>query len=370
MVESMAKEDYYEVLGVSKSADASQLKSAYRKAALKYHPDRNPGDKAAEDRFKVISEAYEVLSDARKRQIYDQFGHQGLSGQGFHASSAEDIFSQFGSIFEDFFGFGGGGGARRSRAQRGSDLRYDLELEFKEAVFGAEKEIEFERDVECSPCSGSGAKPGSQPITCSGCQGAGQVRRNQGFFSVAMTCANCEGTGTIVKDKCGECHGSGRGSEKRKLSVKVPAGVDTGLKLRVTREGEGGAKGGPSGDLYVVLHVQESERFIRDGVDLILKQPISFCQATLGAQIEIETLEAKKKITIPAGTQFGHRIPIPGEGVPSLRGGARGDLFVQLEVVIPKKLGKQQRELLEKYAELEHEEVKHQGQGFFQRIFE
>lgn len=366
----MSKRDYYEVLNVGREADASKIKAAYRKAAMKYHPDRNPDNAEAEEKFKEVSEAYEVLSDSQKRQIYDRFGHQGLAGQGYSGpQDASDIFSQFGSIFEDFFGFSGGGGG--SRARRGSDLRYDLELDFKEAVFGIEKEIEFERHVDCSPCGGSGATPGSGSTNCTTCGGAGQVRRNQGFFSVAVTCPSCKGEGSIIKDPCKKCRGNGRAVEEKKISVKVPAGVDTGLKLRVSSEGEGGQNGGPSGDLFVFLHVKESKQFIRDGVDVIFKQPVSFVQASLGCELEVETLEGEKQsISIPAGSQHGNQISISGSGIPHIRGAGRGDLIVQLEIVIPKKLSKDQRELLEKYAALSNEEFSKNSQGFFQRIFD
>lgn len=365
----MSKQDYYEVLSVSRDASASEIKSAYRKAALKFHPDRNPGNAEAEESFKAASEAYEVLSDDQKRQIYDQFGHQGLSGQGYSGPrDASDIFSQFGSIFEDFFGFGGGGG--RTRARRGADLRYDMELEFRDAVFGTEKDIEFEREMSCSPCKGSGSEPGSTPATCTTCGGHGQVRRNQGFFSVASTCPACHGEGSIIRNPCLKCKGKGRTLEKKTLSVKVPAGVDNGLKLRIGGEGEGGSQGGPAGDLYVVLYVKESEFFRRDGVDLILKQPVSFVQAALGCKLEIATLEKKETIVVPTGAQYGHRITVPGAGVPHIRGVGRGDLHVELDIKIPEKLSKEQRELLEQYAALSQEEVQKGSQSFFQRIFD
>ena len=365
----MAKQDYYEVLNLDRSASAADIKSAYRKAALKYHPDRNPGDTEAEEKFKIASEAYEVLSDDQKRQIYDRFGHQGLSGQGYSGPrDASDIFSQFGSIFEDFFGFSGG--SSRSRARRGADLRYDLNLDFKEAVFGTEKEIEFDKEVQCDACDGSGAKPGSAPVTCHTCDGAGQVRRNQGFFTVAVTCPTCHGEGTLIKDPCLKCSGKGRVFERKKISVKIPAGVDTGLKLRVSHEGEGGGNGGPAGDLYVVLHVNESEDYHRDGVDVVYRQPITFVQAALGSKVKVPTLDGEETVSIPAGSQFGHRITIPGAGVPHIRGVGRGDFYVQLDIQVPKKLSKEQRELLEKFAAISNEEVAKGNQGFFQRIFE
>ena len=366
----MAKQDYYEVLNVNRNASAAEIKAAYRKSALKYHPDRNPGDKEAEEKFKAASEAYEVLSDENKKQIYDRFGHQGLSGHGYSGPrDTSDIFSQFGSIFEDFFGFSGGGQGG-NRARRGSDLRYDLELGFKEAIFGTEKEIEFDRETQCSPCQGSGAEPGSDTANCQTCNGAGQVRRNQGFFSVAVTCPSCRGEGQIIKNPCKSCSGKGRTYERKKISVKVPAGVDTGLKLRVSHEGEGGSNGGPAGDLYVVLHVEKNEQFERDGVDIILYQPISFVKAALGCKLEVETLEENETITIPAGSQHGHRITIPGAGVPQIRGVGRGDFFVELEIEVPKKLSKEQKELLVKFEQISSDKPKKSDQGFFQKIFE
>lgn len=367
----MSKEDYYELLNVSKTASASEIKSAYRKAALKYHPDRNQGNPEAEEKFKAVSEAYEVLSDDQKRQVYDRFGHEGLSGQGYAGPrDASDIFSAFGSIFEDFFGFAGEGG-QGSRMQRGADLRYNMQVSFEEAVFGTEKEIEYHRNAVCKPCDGSGAKPGSKPITCTGCGGSGQVRRNQGFFTVAMTCNNCNGSGQVVKDFCSSCSGEGVIAEKKTVQVKVPAGVDTGLRLRLSGEGEHGRNGGPAGDLYVVLDVEDSESFIRDGVDVYLKQPISFVQATLGGQKTVKTLDAEKEIEVPAGAQHGQLVRMSGEGVPRLRGGGRGDFYVQFEIEIPTKVSKEQRELLEKYAAISGESTAEKNSGgFFQRIFD
>ena len=364
----MSKQDYYELLNVSRTASGSEIKAAYRKAALKYHPDRNPGDKEAETRFKEVSEAYEVLTDSRKRQIYDKFGHQGLAGQGYSGpQDVNDIFSSFGSIFEDFFGFSGQG----SRARRGADLRYDLEISFEEAVFGVERQIEFDRYTACETCDGDGADPRYGRTTCTACGGHGQVRRNQGFFSVAVTCSACRGEGSVVKKACAGCKGKGVVAEHKKISVKVPAGVDTGLKLRVSGEGEGAPGGGGHGDLYVVLHVQESERFVRDGVDIVLPVGVSFVQAALGGTLEIETLDGSRDIQIPAGVQPGHRLTIPGAGVPHLRGAGRGDFFVELRVQIPTKLNKEQRSLLEKFAEISSGHGADSKQGsFFQRIFD
>ena len=364
----MSKRDYYEVLGLQKSASDGEIKSAYRKAALKYHPDRNPGDKEAEERFKEASEAYDVLSNAEKRATYDRFGHQGLSGQGFHGfQDVGDVFSSFGSIFEEFFGFGGGGG--RSRTRRGSDLRYDLALDFEEAVFGCEKEIEFERASTCEKCNGSGSKEGTGRAVCKGCNGHGQVRRNQGFFSIATPCPACGGEGQVVESPCTGCKGRGRKMASKKISVKVPAGVDTGLRLRVSGEGEAGTFGGLSGDLYVVLHVKESEQFVRDGLDLVMHQPLSMVQAALGCKLKIKALDSEHQIEVPAGTQFGHRITVPGAGVPHLRGTGRGDLHVEFGIVIPKKLSREQREILQKFAEVSGDEVSGSSGGIFKKIF-
>lgn len=366
---SMAKQDYYELLKVSREASADEIKAAYRKAALQHHPDRNSGDPHAEEKFKAVSEAYEVLSDQRKREIYDRFGHDGLSGRGYSGpGNVDDIFSSFGSIFEDFFGFGGGNSQSKTRARRGADLQYELKIKFEEAVFGVEKEISFQRRSECLECHGSGAKAGSKPVTCNMCGGNGQVRRSQGFFSVAVTCPTCHGEGQVIKDPCHKCKGHGSVSEKRKINVKVPAGVDTGLRLRVSGEGESGSLGGPGGDLYVVLNVQESDTFERDGFDIILKQDISIVLASLGGDLEVQTLKGPKIITVPAGSQHGDQITLHGEGVPHIRGSAKGNFIVELMVKVPKRLNKEQKELLLKFAE-SFDDKKKNGGSFFQRIF-
>lgn len=362
----MSKRDYYEVLNVAKSASASELKAAYRKMALKFHPDRNPGDAEAEAKFKEASEAYEVLSDDNKRQLYDRHGHAGVSGQGF--ADASDVFSSFGSIFEDFFGFGGGS-QRSNRPRKGADLRYDLDVSFEDAVFGTETEIEFNKHVSCHGCNGSGARSKSDIQSCTYCDGVGQVRRSQGFFTVAQTCPKCEGTGQEIKNKCGTCHGQKVVTEKKNLSVKIPAGVETGLRLRVGGEGEHGDNGGPSGDLYVFLNVKESDKFIREGNDIILPLQIGMAQAALGTELEIETMEGMKRIKIPAGSQFGHRITLPAQGVPFLRGMGRGDFIVNLDVRVPEKLNKEQKELLEKFAATLGEETR-SSSGFFGKIFD
>lgn len=362
----MAKRDYYEILGVAKDSAASDVKAAYRKLAMKFHPDRNPDDKTAEDNFKEASEAYEVLSDSDKRAKYDRFGHQGMGNQGFQ--DVNDIFSSFGSIFEDFFGMGGGG-QQRGGAKRGSDLRYDMAIEFEEAVFGVEREVEIERPVRCETCSGTGAKAGSNRNTCRTCAGHGQVNRTQGFFAVRMVCPTCAGQGSTIEKPCDGCRGQGRMNKKKKLAVKVPAGVDTGVRLRLSGEGEPGPAGGPSGDLYVVLHVKESERFVRDGLDLIVEQQIGIAQAALGCKLTVKTLDGEIEVDVPAGTQSGERLTLPGSGVPHLKGVGRGDMHVEMHVVVPKKLTKEQREILLKYAEISKEETLSSPGGFFHRIF-
>lgn len=366
----MSKRDYYEVLSVERSVSGAELKGAYRKMALKFHPDRNPGDKEAEDKFKEASEAYEVLSDANKRQVYDRYGHQGLSGQGFNGfEDVSDVFSSFGSIFEDFFGFGGGGAQRGTRARKGADLRYDLEVTFEDGVFGTETEIEFDKHIKCGDCDGTGAQSKEDIQTCGYCNGMGQVRRSQGFFTVANTCPKCEGAGKEIKNPCKTCHGKTVIAERKTLSVKIPAGIETGLRLRVTGEGEQGSNGGPPGDLYVFLSVSESEKFIRDGNDILYQLPLGMAQAALGTEVEIDTLEGKKKIKVPAGAQFGHRITLPAQGVPFLRGMGRGDFIVELDVKVPDKLNKEQKELLQKFADSLGQNVT-AGSGFFGKIFD
>lgn len=365
------KRDYYEVLEVAREADGATIKASYRKLALKYHPDRNPGSKEAEDKFKEASEAYEVLSDAQKRAIYDRHGHKGLSGQGFSGfSDVHDVFSSFGSIFEEFFGFSAGGPGGGRRARRGADLRYDLTIDFEEAVFGVEKEIEFEKEAACTPCEGSGAKPGTKREQCKTCGGVGQVRQNQGFFAVAVACPRCQGKGSTVKEPCEECRGKGIVAKKRKLTVKVPAGVDDGMRLRIGNEGEDGSQPGLTGDLYVVLRVRQSKHFHRDGTDLLYVQKIGIAQAALGCKLKVPTLDDEREIEIPAGSQHGHRITLGGAGVPHIKGIGRGDLHIELEVLVPKKLSKEQREILQKYAEISGEEnIGNGGSGFFQRMF-
>lgn len=344
----MGKRDYYEVLGISRVASDEEIKKSYRKLAMKYHPDRNPGDKEAEEAFKDAAEAYEVLRDPQKRQMYDQFGHEGLKGTGFRGFSGfEDIFSSFGDIFEDFFGFGTRRG--RTAARKGADLRYDLELSFIDAAFGKETAIEVPRSIQCDTCMGKGTKPGTYPVNCPGCQGRGQVTRSQGFFSISTTCPHCHGEGRIITDPCGDCRGTGRVKRKKKVSVKIPGGVEDGSRLRLRGEGEEGEMGGVPGDLYVVLHIEPHPFFEREGSDIICQVPISFTQAALGAEIEIPTLEGMKKINVPRGTQSGHILHLKGQGTYRLRGMGRGDQIVQIIVKTPTKLTKRQEELLKEF---------------------
>lgn len=366
----MEKRDYYEVLGVSRGSSSQDIKKAYRKLAMQYHPDRNPDSPEAEDKFKECSEAYEVLASDEKRKVYDAYGHAGLSGQGFEGfSDVSDIFSSFGSIFEDFFGFSGSAGGRGQRPRKGADLRYDLVLEFEEAAFGVEKDIEFNREVICKPCDGSRAEPGGKK-TCSTCRGAGQVRRTQGFFSVATACPSCHGEGEVISIPCKSCRGRGKSIEKKKVSVKIPAGVDQGVKLRVSGEGQGGSKGGPNGDLFVFLQVKESKFFERDGYDLIYQTDISMAQAALGCGLRVPTLEGEKSdITVPPGVQHGHRVTVAGGGIPRLKGVGRGDLYVELGVKIPTKLNKEQKDLLLKFAEASGDTTQGKEGGFFHKLF-
>lgn len=349
------KRDYYEVLGVAKSASENELKTAYRKLALQHHPDRNPDDSAAEEKFKEAAEAYEVLRDPQKRQIYNQYGHRGLEGSGFSGFGGfEDIFSSFGDIFEDFFGFNtrrGGGG--RGRAQRGADLRYDLTIDFMEAAFGVETAIDLEKHETCLKCEGRGAEPGTHPETCPQCRGAGQVGRSQGFFTIRTTCPQCRGAGQIIGSPCKECRGNGQTLSRKTVSVKIPAGVDNGSRLRLTNEGEAGGMGGPPGDLYVFLHVKPHDFFKRDDIDVICQIPISFIQAALGDKINVPTLNGETTLEVPKGTQFGDVFRFRNEGIPSLRNGRRGELIVQVTIKTPTNLNKKQEALLKEFAQVE-----------------
>jgi molecular chaperone DnaJ len=364
------KRDYYEVLGVSKSASAEEMKKSYRKLALKYHPDKNPGDKAAEDKFKEAAEAYAVLSDAGKRAQYDQFGHS-LGGSGFQGfNNMEDIFSSFGGdIFGDIFDsfFGGSTQRRGSRAMRGSDLQYNLEISFEESASGKENEIEVPRMETCGECSGSGAEKGTNRQTCPDCGGAGQVRVSQGFFSIARTCSRCQGAGAIITKPCRACSGSGRVRHTRKINLKIPAGVDNGSRLKIAGEGEAGMNGGPRGNLYVQLYVKEHAYFSRQQDDVLYDLEVSISQAVLGAQIEVPTLEGKVKLKIPAGTQTGKVLRLRGKGFPNVQGYGRGDELVRVIVKTPTNLSGAERKLFEELARLRGE-TPSDGNAFFNKV--
>jgi molecular chaperone DnaJ len=361
--------DYYEILGVEKSCDQDTIKKAYRKLAMQFHPDKNPGDKEAEEKFKQAASAYEILGNAEKRAKYDRFGHAAFQqggGGGFH--NTDDIFSSFSDIFGDFFGGRGQGGQRGRRGNgpaRGSDLRYICEIELKEVITGLERDIEFDTEDACKECEGSGAEKGSQVDTCPTCRGAGQVVASQGFFSVATTCPTCHGSGKLVRNPCKHCQGKGRVRASRKIRVNIPAGVDNGTQLRVTGEGEGGHKGGPSGDLYVEIRVKESERFERHGLDVLSHVEVSYIQALLGAEVDVETFEGKDKLTIPHGTNSGDRIRLEKKGIPSLRGNGRGSLYFEIGVAVPKKLSKDEERLLREIAKVRGEDVTPAKKGLF-----
>jgi molecular chaperone DnaJ len=358
---TIEKRDYYEILGIAKGASLDEIKKAYRKLAVKYHPDKNPGNPDAEEKFKEAAEAYGVLSDEEKRARYDRYGHQGMGGVG---GFDPNQFADFGDILGDLFGFGdffGGARRRTNRPARGNDLRYDLTLEFEEAVFGKEVTLDIPRVVTCTTCSGSGAKPGSQPATCTGCGGRGQIRYSQGFFAVARTCPQCGGAGKVIKDPCATCSGAGRIREEKKISVKVPAGVDDGSRLRVAGEGEAGWNGGPAGDLYVFISVNDHEKFSRRDYDLHSEQTITFTQAALGAEIKTDTIDGSETLKVPPGTQPNQVFRLRGKGVQFLDGNGRGDHYVHVTVKIPSTLTDEARDLLVKLARLEGENPPERG---------
>lgn len=349
------KRDYYDVLGLERAATLDDIKKAYRKLAVKYHPDKNPGDPEAEGKFKEAAEAYGVLSDDEKRARYDRYGHQGLGGAtGFDPNQ----FADFGDILGDLFGFGdffGTRGRRNNRPARGNDLRYDMHLEFMDAAFGKEVTLTIPRTITCQTCSGAGAKPGTQPVTCSACRGAGQIRYSQGFFAVARTCGQCGGQGKVIKDPCTTCAGAGRVREEKDISVKIPAGVDDGSRLRVAGEGEAGYNGGPAGDLYVFISVADHPKFNRRDYDIHADHAITVTQAALGAELQAEIIDGTEPVKIPAGTQPNQVFRLRGKGVPFLDGSGRGDHYVHVSVRIPNSLSDEQRSLLERLAVLEGE---------------
>jgi len=370
------KRDYYEILGVARTAASEDLKRAYRKLAVQFHPDKNPGDKASEEKFKEASEAYEVLSDPKKRQAYDQFGHSAGQaggfdfGQGFGGAGFGNLNDIFGDIFSEVFGGArgqGGGRAGGARASRGSDLRYNMQISFEEAAFGCEKMITIPKEIVCKTCSGSGAKGGGQAETCNSCRGSGEIRFQQGFFTLSKTCPECNGSGKFIRNKCPDCRGTGRNIDNVKLSVKVPAGIDSGQKLKLRGEGEPGSIGGPAGDLYVVIEVKAHPFFQRDGYDVFCDVPVSFTQAALGSEIDTPTLEGSVKLKIPAGTQNSKRFRLKAKGIAHVDGRGRGDQYVTVLVEVPSKLSNEQRQLLEKFASLSGENYP-ESQGFMKKM--
>lgn len=365
----MSKRDYYEVLGVERSVTTVELKKSYRKKAHEFHPDRNPDNPASEEKFKEASEAYAVLNDAEKRNLYDQFGHDGLRRSGYNGFSGfEEAFSSFGDIFEDFFGFGGKRSSSPNQPRRGVDLRYDLEIDFLEAVFGVEKEFEIEKYIFCGKCKGKKSEPGHSPVTCPTCQGQGKVTRSQGFFSIATACPSCHGEGVKITHPCKKCKGAGSVRERKMLSMKAPAGVDTGSRLRLRGEGEPGKNGGPAGDLYVVIHVKEHENFERHGDDVVVIVPISLPQAVLGADIKISALEGEIDFTVKAGTQSDTLTQVSGHGVPRLQSYGRGDLIVRIVLETPKKLSQREEELYRELAKETGSNVRAHQKGFFEKL--
>lgn len=370
---SAKKNDYYEILGVSRDATESELKAAYRKLAHKFHPDKNPGNKEAEENFKSASEAYAVLSDAEKRAQYDRFGHAGVGNMGDDFAHGINIQDIFGDIFGDFFGGGGGGGRRRSQGERGADLRVDLSIKFEEAAFGCEKDISIKRLENCSTCSGSGAKPGTQKETCKTCKGTGEIRMQKGFFAIAQTCSNCAGSGSRITDPCSSCRGSGRQPVMRDIKAKVPAGIEEGMKLRYVGEGEGGIHGGARGDLYIVIGIDPHPIFEREDNNVVCEVPISFASAALGSKIDVPTLDGKVQMTIPAGTQSGAIFRLREKGIVRMRGGnhnKRGDQLVKIKIEIPQKLTSRQKELLKEFSEISEAETHPENKGFFDKVRE
>lgn len=376
------KRDYYEVLGVAKGASKDEIKKAYRKLAMQYHPDKNPGNAEAEAKFKEASHAADILMDDQKRSMYDRMGHAaeqgGMGGGGFQGGGFSGDFGDLGDIFGDIFGDilggqrgrGSRGGARRSRAQAGDDLQTEIIVTFEEAAFGVEKEIQINRSVACETCHGSGAKKGSGPVTCDMCQGHGEVRRQQGFFTIAQPCPKCHGTGQTIKEVCETCHGRGKNKKKEKLSVKVPAGIDEGQRLKLSGQGDTGLNGGPSGDLFVLIHIQEHEFFKRDEFDVICEVPISFSQAAMGTEIEVPTLGGRVSMKIPEGTQSGQKMKLRNKGITKLGGYGFGDQIITIHVETPTKLSKEQRELFARLSELEQNSSNPMTKGFFDRVRE
>ena len=368
----MAKRDYYDVLGVQKNSSPEQIKAAYRKLAVKHHPDKNPGDKSSEEKFKEAGEAYHVLSDKERKQNYDNFGHaafeNGAGGRGGFGNF--DFSNHFSDIFEDFFGDFGGGGGRRSKKSnfRGSDLRYDLSITLEEAYAGKKQDIKFSTSEKCNTCSGSGSKPGHDVGSCSMCGGHGQVRSNQGFFTVQQTCPQCSGTGEEITNPCGSCGGQGKKQTSKRLSVTIPKGVDDGTRIRLAGKGEAGSRGASNGDLYLFVNVYSHDLFKRSDENLFFEYPVSIADAALGTSLEIPTIDGgKAKIKIPAGTQSGKQFRLKGKGMPYMRGSGNGDLYVQVNTEVPISLNKEQKELLEKFRKIENEKSNPSIKKFFQK---
>jgi molecular chaperone DnaJ len=362
----MQEKDYYKILGVDRDATEDEIKRAFRKLAHEYHPDKRGGDKEAEEKFKAINEAYETLKDTEKRARYDRFGYAGIGAGGFReAGFGTDFHDFFTDVFTDFFG-----ARRRPGPERGADLRYDLMIDFEEAAFGTEKKIKVPRTAQCSRCSGSGAKPGTQPVACPACNGAGQVRYQQGFFTISRTCSACEGVGTVIKNPCSHCRGTGKTKQTGTITVNIPQGVDTGSRLRLYGEGEYGERGGPPGDLYIVLTVKPHPIFKRENDDIICNVPISFTQAALGSSIDVPSLDGPVKIKVPPGTQTGKILKLRAKGIPSIRTGRRGDELVVLKIETPTKLNKRQRELLEEFAKISGDETMPEKKNFIDKVKE
>jgi molecular chaperone DnaJ len=369
----MAKADFYETLGVNREADEKALKGAYRKLAMQYHPDRNPGDAGAEAKFKEVNEAYETLKDPQKRAAYDRFGHAAFENGGMGGGNPFGNAGGFSDIFEDIFGemMGGARARRGGGRERGADLRYNMEITLEDAYAGKTAQIRVPSSMTCETCSGSGAKPGSQPTACATCSGTGRVRAASGFFSIERTCPSCDGRGQTITDPCADCNGQGRVTQERSLSVNIPAGIEDGTRIRLAGEGEAGFRGGPDGDLYIFISVKPHEFFQRDGADLYCKVPISMTKAALGGQFEVATMDgAYTRVKVPEGTQPGRQFRLKGKGMPILRQAAMGDLYIQIDVETPQKLSKRQRELLEEFDEISAKENSPQSTGFFSRMKE
>lgn len=371
----MSKRDYYEVLGLDKNANDQDIKKAYRKLAKEYHPDLNPDNKEAEQKFKEVNEAYEILKDPNKKARYDRFGHEGVNGQAGGFGGFQQGFGGFGDIFDDIFDmFGGGssGGRRKSGPRKGADLKYRITIDFEEAAFGVEKEIKIRRTEDCATCNGTGAKPGTNKTTCSKCNGTGEVKFAQqtpfGQFVRVGTCDECNGTGEKIDTPCTHCHGTGKEQKIKRLNVKIPAGVDTGSMIPLRGEGEPGEKGGPRGDLYIYIEVNPHEIFQREGNNVICDYSISFAQAALGAEVQVPTLDGKVKYTIPAGTQSGTIFRLKHKGIQNIRGHGRGDQYVKVKVVVPEKLTERQQELLREFAKESGDDVNESKKGFFDKV--